>query len=329
MRRIKNEIELNRFHPSRKRFRQVQKARAFFKSARNIHRETYSRGMNALYLTPIKNTSALGRPPSIKMGSSVGAIIRYIIQQIPDLFIFEIQSILKDIFDEEFSLQSIRNYIISRGIRLAKGQRVVPQSNPAVRKLWAKGMSRACSSIDQLVFIDETSHGRWTGYRWKGRSPVGTPVNLRFNYSNSKSKCLLAAMDISGVFSYALSFKIPSSNTFEQFLMSCVIRHLNPFGGPRSIVIIDNAPTHNIEKIQKMISKTGAYLICLPAYSPDLNPIEMYFHSYKSYWRRNRHLKRTVSEIHQAIVEINKSRDWSKTIKHVYVPNQDNIEVRI
>ena len=42
VRRIKMQVDLNQFHPSRKRKRQVQKSGAFFKATKYLHCEAYS-----------------------------------------------------------------------------------------------------------------------------------------------------------------------------------------------------------------------------------------------------------------------------------------------
>jgi len=49
-----------------------------------------------------------------------------------------------------------------------------------------------------------------------------------------------------------------------------------PFDGtnPRSVVILDNAPIHHCDGTVGLIESTGALVIFLPPYSPDLNPIE-------------------------------------------------------
>ena len=43
---------------------------------------------------------------------------------------------------------------------------------------------------------------------------------------------------------------------------------------PGDIVIMDNLGAHKIEAVATQIAKAGATLAYLPAYSPDLNPIE-------------------------------------------------------
>ncbi|EDZ67535.1 hypothetical protein NOC27_862 [Nitrosococcus oceani AFC27] len=48
-----------------------------------------------------------------------------------------------------------------------------------------------------------------------------------------------------------------------------------------TIVVMDNASFHNHERIQKILAKDYHYLIPLPPYSPDLNPIEQTFGAMK------------------------------------------------
>ena len=49
------------------------------------------------------------------------------------------------------------------------------------------------------------------------------------------------------------------------------------------VVIMDNASFHKSEKIKEMIESVGCKLLFLPPYSPDLNPIEIYWH-----WLKNK-----------------------------------------
>ena len=51
----------------------------------------------------------------------------------------------------------------------------------------------------------------------------------------------------------------------------------------RSIVVIDNASIHHIDKVVQLVSSVGALLWFLPPYSPDLNPLEPVFSQVKSY----------------------------------------------
>ena len=54
----------------------------------------------------------------------------------------------------------------------------------------------------------------------------------------------------------------------------------------RDIVVIDNLPAHRVLGVDEVMEAVGASLLYLPQYSPDLNPIEMVFHSLKSVLRK-------------------------------------------
>ena len=51
---------------------------------------------------------------------------------------------------------------------------------------------------------------------------------------------------------------------------------------PGDVVICDNLSSHKVSGVAQAIEKCGARLLYLPAYSPDLNPIEMAFSKLKA-----------------------------------------------
>ena len=57
----------------------------------------------------------------------------------------------------------------------------------------------------------------------------------------------------------------------DQFLL-CMM----PFDGvnPRSILIMDNASIHHVFRVHELVDTAGCLLWFLPAYSPNMNPIE-------------------------------------------------------
>lgn len=63
---------------------------------------------------------------------------------------------------------------------------------------------------------------------------------------------------------------------------------LTPFPGPRSIVVLDNAPGHRAlenyaqQRITIAVQRVGAHIIWLPPHSPDMNPIEHVWHVTKA-----------------------------------------------
>jgi len=55
---------------------------------------------------------------------------------------------------------------------------------------------------------------------------------------------------------------------------------------PGDRVIIDNLSCHKVQGVAEAIAACGAQLSYLPAYSPDLNPIEMAFAKLKAFLRQ-------------------------------------------
>jgi transposase len=64
----------------------------------------------------------------------------------------------------------------------------------------------------------------------------------------------------------------------EMFLVY-VRKFLCPTLRPGDIVILDNLSSHKVAGVEEAITATGATVLYLPPYSPDLNPIEKFFSS--------------------------------------------------
>ena len=61
------------------------------------------------------------------------------------------------------------------------------------------------------------------------------------------------------------------------------------------VVILDNLAAHKSERAENIVRAKGAWLLFLPPYSPDLNPIEMAFSKLKSWLRKT--AARTIDEL--------------------------------
>ncbi len=52
------------------------------------------------------------------------------------------------------------------------------------------------------------------------------------------------------------------------------------------VVVLDNLPAHKVARVREAIRAAGASILCLPPYSPDLNPIEQVFAKIKVLLRK-------------------------------------------
>ena len=80
-----------------------------------------------------------------------------------------------------------------------------------------------------------------------------------------------------------------------QAFLIYVERVLTPTLNPGDVVVMDNLGSHKSKAVRDAIRSVGAHRIFLPAYSPDLNPIEQMFSKLKALLRKAR--ARTFSDI--------------------------------
>ena len=56
---------------------------------------------------------------------------------------------------------------------------------------------------------------------------------------------------------------------------------LIPVLNPGQVVIMDNAAFHKSQETKRLIEEVGCRIVFLPPYSPDLNPIELFWANLK------------------------------------------------
>ena len=80
-------------------------------------------------------------------------------------------------------------------------------------------------------------------------------------------------------------------DAFEQYIKT----QLAPTLQKGDVVVLDNLPAHKRQAAAEAAEKRGAWLLFLPPYSPDLNPIELAFSKFKAHLKRM--TPRTVDEL--------------------------------
>jgi transposase len=133
----------------------------------------------------------------------------------------------------------------------------------------------------RFVFLDETSTPV-TLTPVRARAPRGQRAVGRVPRGQRPHIAWLATLTTAGL-GESLLVKGPVDGcVFETF----VERVLLPSLHPGQIVILDNLNVHKSAKAQALIAAAGCYLVFLPAYSPDFNPIEPAFAKLKQALRR-------------------------------------------
>ena len=102
--------------------------------------------------------------------------------------------------------------------------------------------------------------------------------------------------------------------TDTEVFQSYVREVLCPTLRPGDIVIMDNLAAHKNETTLRLITQAGAKVRFLPAYSPDLNPIEKMWSKIKSLLRsaKARTIDALISEIGAALAKVSDKdvRGW-------------------
>ncbi|EIQ00071.1 LOW QUALITY PROTEIN: transposase [Opitutaceae bacterium TAV1] len=143
------------------------------------------------------------------------------------------------------------------------------------RQRWRE--SQPSLPAEKLVFIDETGlNTKMT--RLRGRCARGRRCVGRIPHGHYKTCTAIAALRHDRL---CAPFVIDGAMNGEMFL-AYVEKQLLPELAPGDIVICDNLSAHKNPAVKKLLEKHGCQLRHLPAYSPDLNPIEQAFSKLKS-----------------------------------------------
>ena len=143
---------------------------------------------------------------------------------------------------------------------------------------------------DRLVFIDEAA-ATTNMTRLYGRAPVGERVVDAVPAGHYKRTTFISALRSTGL---SAAMTLDGAMTGDWFV-AYVEQVLVPELQPGDVVILDNLAAHKRVEARQLIEQAGGTLIFLPAYSPDLNPIEMAISKLKGLLRKAK--KRTVADL--------------------------------
>ena len=149
----------------------------------------------------------------------------------------------------------------------------------AAREQWRK--DQPALDPRRLVFIDET-WAKTNMARSHGWCRRGTRLTGRVPHGHWKTTTFVAGLRHDGI-TAPLVIDGPMNGTIFR---AYVEQMLAPTLTPGDIVILDNLGSHKGHETRRLIEARGAYLVFLPPYSPDLNPIELAFSKLKGLLRK-------------------------------------------
>jgi len=146
--------------------------------------------------------------------------------------------------------------------------------------------------------------------RLRGRALRGARVHARAPHGHWRSTTMLSALRLDGSTACMTIEAATDTEVFQAYA-----RHvLCPWLRPGDIVIMDNLSPHKNEQTLALIRQAGAGVKFLPAYSPDLNPIEKMWSKVKNFLRSveartAEDLLKAIGQAHQSVTPLD-ARNW-------------------
>lgn len=134
--------------------------------------------------------------------------------------------------------------------------------------------------------------------RLRGRSRRGQRLHASTPWGHWKTTTFVGALRCSGLTAPMLLDGAMNKAAFKAYVEHVLVPSLTP----GDVVVMDNLTSHKSPEIRTAIKSAGAFLLYLPAYSPDLNPIEQAFAKLKALLRKAQ--GRTIPELWSAIARI-------------------------
>ena len=131
----------------------------------------------------------------------------------------------------------------------------------------------------RLVCLEETALTTHRARR-RGRAKRGARLVGLVPWGHWKVLTFLAGLRQDGITAPFVIDRAMTRAIFLEYLRQCLV----PTLAPGEIVVMDNLPAH--KGVRQIIEAAGAELRYLPAYSPDLNPIEQFIAKLKAHLRK-------------------------------------------
>jgi len=149
--------------------------------------------------------------------------------------------------------------------------------------------------------------------RLRGRAPKGQRLIDKTPHGHWKTTTLIAALGMEGMRCSAVVDGAVNRALFEAFVEQVLVKALKP----GDVIVMDNLSSHKSAKTRDLIEATGADLVFLPPYSPDLNPIEMVFSKIKQLLRTlGCRTRESLWEAMQSVLDQVTPTDAANCFKH-------------
>lgn len=225
--------------------------------------------------------------------------IRETFEALPDSTLPELSEAYQEVFEVEVSPQTLSDTVRRMGYTKKEGvfraQAAYRPDVVAARDAYQELQPKMKSQ--RMIFFDESGFNlamkRARGWAMRGVTPVieapakGTAVTM------------LGAIGLDG----PRAMRIHKGSVNGEVLLNYLRLDLGPTLKPGDIVLMDGPRLHRIAGVAEVLAEFGAKVFYLPAYSPELNPIEMTWS-----WLKDK--IRAIAPRHLALLKDKLSQKW-------------------
>jgi len=164
----------------------------------------------------------------------------------------------------------------------------------------------------KLFFLDETS-AKTNKTRLYGRAPIGQRLGDRTPQGHWVNNTYICGLRHNRIVAPYVFVDAMNAARFVEYIGTILLPTLRK----GDIVIMDNLSAHLDGRVKPLIESKGASVLYLPAYSPDLNPIELSFSKLKSVLRKEK--IRDVPTLKMFLLEsrhVFSKKEWNAYFKH-------------
>jgi len=124
----------------------------------------------------------------------------------------------------------------------------------------------------KLYYVDECGLDKYL-YREYAYAPRGVPATGKISGRKFKRTNVVAAKCGDKIVAPMIYDGTTDSILFEYWFEKMLLKSIPRY----SVIILDNATFHRKTRLRQLAQMTGCDVLFLPPYSPDFNPIEMFW----------------------------------------------------
>lgn len=178
----------------------------------------------------------------------------------------------------EYGARAGESRLVSEKKSFSASEQNRPEIEARRQAFWAEA---AQLSRRRLIFVDESGCNTAMTPRY-ARAPVGERAQASRPVNRGKNISIIGAVRLSGVVAIRTFEGAVNVDKFLSFLANDLL----PFTRAGDVLIMDNLKVHRDPQVVALIQQAGVKVLFLPPYSPEFNPIELYWSCFKRLLRR-------------------------------------------